>query len=562
MRKKSYYLRLLNLSENASQNEIRRAFMTRARKFHPDRNQGSHAPTTFRKYLDAYNYLKNEKSQMESWRSTSSFLNDQPQQPESPRPRSQWILAKVVIGATIIFAVSCAYLGSGRDRVREYQGYAGLSRAASSQNDESTNSYNKARLAFTRGEFSVCLSELNSIEIERRLKAGFQELEDFCKQGMELVYWREFDQAIKKLIAEAERPSQAHTLSETVRVVRDTAAQIEALGVGVQPNIRLWLTPIRDSFELGDVRLPTESPIRLSFAVVKLLAQNGLLRVAGGSRAGREETRRSGDTGPPNSPAPDYWFHIGSARNSKPVFISPQVDQTIRMEKVGRPHSVKLIELQDHGLGIFFKGQPELGVAINIEQRLLTFTAFRFGESEVDYFWLSNGPASVEMKHSVFRIVVGRGVENSRGLASISESALLTKAFANIKYDPDSYQSGCKDGYQKINPDGAFLSLMCYKPFTVGSSEIVSDIKLSVPGGSCPLGYVQTGSISPPFDPLELLCVKLEPVAQANRVVTGLYEVSEPSVGSQGCPAPDSYVGREGINSRLILCQKFHRISK
>lgn len=59
MKQKDYYA-ILNVSRDASENEVRRAYRQLALKYHPDKNQGDKtAGAKFREITEAYELLKN-----------------------------------------------------------------------------------------------------------------------------------------------------------------------------------------------------------------------------------------------------------------------------------------------------------------------------------------------------------------------------------------------------------------------------------------------------------------------------------------------------------------------
>lgn len=56
------YYSILNVSENASNEEIIKAFRELAKKLHPDKNKAPDASAKFRELFEAYKILKNEDS--------------------------------------------------------------------------------------------------------------------------------------------------------------------------------------------------------------------------------------------------------------------------------------------------------------------------------------------------------------------------------------------------------------------------------------------------------------------------------------------------------------------
>lgn len=58
---KSYYTNVLGVNENASQQEIRKAYLNLAREHHPDKNIGDPlAEARFKEIKNAYDYLHNQ----------------------------------------------------------------------------------------------------------------------------------------------------------------------------------------------------------------------------------------------------------------------------------------------------------------------------------------------------------------------------------------------------------------------------------------------------------------------------------------------------------------------
>lgn len=54
---KDKYYRILGLPLNASQDEIKKAYLELAKKYHPDRNKSPDAPTKFKQIKEAYEIL-------------------------------------------------------------------------------------------------------------------------------------------------------------------------------------------------------------------------------------------------------------------------------------------------------------------------------------------------------------------------------------------------------------------------------------------------------------------------------------------------------------------------
>ena len=54
------YYKVLNISENATLEEIKKAFRELAKEFHPDKNKSSDASLKFREVFEAYEILKDK----------------------------------------------------------------------------------------------------------------------------------------------------------------------------------------------------------------------------------------------------------------------------------------------------------------------------------------------------------------------------------------------------------------------------------------------------------------------------------------------------------------------
>lgn len=54
---------ILNISENASESEIKASFRKLAKKYHPDKNSNSDAKSKFSQILNAYEFLKSNNFQ-------------------------------------------------------------------------------------------------------------------------------------------------------------------------------------------------------------------------------------------------------------------------------------------------------------------------------------------------------------------------------------------------------------------------------------------------------------------------------------------------------------------
>ena len=54
------YYKVLNISENATLEEIKKAFRELAKEFHPDKNKSSDASVKFREIFEAYEILKDK----------------------------------------------------------------------------------------------------------------------------------------------------------------------------------------------------------------------------------------------------------------------------------------------------------------------------------------------------------------------------------------------------------------------------------------------------------------------------------------------------------------------
>jgi len=54
------YYKVLNISENATLEEIKKAFRELAKEYHPDKNKSSDASVKFREVFEAYEILKNK----------------------------------------------------------------------------------------------------------------------------------------------------------------------------------------------------------------------------------------------------------------------------------------------------------------------------------------------------------------------------------------------------------------------------------------------------------------------------------------------------------------------
>ena len=54
------YYKVLNISENATLEEIKKAFRELAKEYHPDKNKSSDASVKFREVFEAYEILKDK----------------------------------------------------------------------------------------------------------------------------------------------------------------------------------------------------------------------------------------------------------------------------------------------------------------------------------------------------------------------------------------------------------------------------------------------------------------------------------------------------------------------
>ncbi len=61
MHHRKYYCNILGLSENASLDEIKKAYFNLSNLYHPDRNKDPKAVKKFEEISDAYEALKNNK---------------------------------------------------------------------------------------------------------------------------------------------------------------------------------------------------------------------------------------------------------------------------------------------------------------------------------------------------------------------------------------------------------------------------------------------------------------------------------------------------------------------
>ena len=64
-KKTSTYYTILNIEKNATSEEIRKAFKTMAKKYHPDHNSSPNASVQFRKIKEAYDTLINPKKRIQ-----------------------------------------------------------------------------------------------------------------------------------------------------------------------------------------------------------------------------------------------------------------------------------------------------------------------------------------------------------------------------------------------------------------------------------------------------------------------------------------------------------------
>jgi len=78
------YYKVLNVSENATLEEIKKAFRELAKKYHPDKNKSNNANTKFREVFEAYEILKNkitkdifDKSRRKFYSNTNTEFNNE-----------------------------------------------------------------------------------------------------------------------------------------------------------------------------------------------------------------------------------------------------------------------------------------------------------------------------------------------------------------------------------------------------------------------------------------------------------------------------------------------------
>ncbi len=80
-------IKILNVSPNASQQEIKAAYRKMALEVHPDKNKGKNEDSEFKKITEAYTYLKNNKDE----RSDSANQEDVRTKPRRDyRKKPQW----------------------------------------------------------------------------------------------------------------------------------------------------------------------------------------------------------------------------------------------------------------------------------------------------------------------------------------------------------------------------------------------------------------------------------------------------------------------------------------
>lgn len=85
--KMNYYYTLLNIDENASLSDIKKAYRKQALLYHPDRNDNPKAHEQFLKIDEAYDYLvKLKTGKLHQWQApSSSFPQKSPQELERER---------------------------------------------------------------------------------------------------------------------------------------------------------------------------------------------------------------------------------------------------------------------------------------------------------------------------------------------------------------------------------------------------------------------------------------------------------------------------------------------
>ncbi|WP_315069748.1 DnaJ domain-containing protein [uncultured Clostridium sp.] len=85
---KNYY-RILNVSMNATNDEIKKAFRSLAKKYHPDRNpDNKEALNKFQEISEAYEILSNEDSRKTYNKKLSSFKEDDNKQANNENKKS------------------------------------------------------------------------------------------------------------------------------------------------------------------------------------------------------------------------------------------------------------------------------------------------------------------------------------------------------------------------------------------------------------------------------------------------------------------------------------------
>ena len=157
MRKKINYYKVLNLKQDVKEQEIKKAYLLLAQKYHPDKHRGNKlAEKKFKQINEAYQILKDSDRRYKldvalskSASSPSSSTKSQTQRTSSPNLKEIFILEEKKIDLNISFPVSIEDLCQHRSCSLNYlQPYSGIKRKETLSIQIPPSSYNRAKLLF------------------------------------------------------------------------------------------------------------------------------------------------------------------------------------------------------------------------------------------------------------------------------------------------------------------------------------------------------------------------------------------------------------------------------